>query len=792
MVKLDQQFEENINPFTGEISTPEIAKITQEDYLASKPKSETGIISTKQGERQVAKDKQFMENTYPDLPPIETSKEVTKETPKESGKAYFVNLSGQEFEATPEQMQDPQTKSFLESGGYKLSKSDFPVGEEYTTTGLQQQVDEREAQIEGLVEDFLSYNVEQDPDFQREAQNIKSEFDKMRKNMQKINYQRQRAFETLGYRTGATQYMGGTQMGIEGEELSQGNERLSEITRQESKAISDARVAFKTGNYEEYNVQVAALKDLREMKAQKLADYNTAIANFNKKLQDEQANLLKDVKLGLEIEKLKQDMVQSNLDTYSSLMISYDEDGNLVIPDEEELNQYAQELGVSPNILVGTIRNKYQELSKLGQEDQLRELNIMKAMADLQDRNKTELIKNYEYAVENNGFTGSVFDFQKEYEASKSVSQPASYKEWELAGGKAGTGKTYAEFLGGNNGLDSKTITQVDKISSSFDSAPIVKNYNDVINKKLSIDSILEAGIGGPGDLALVFEFMKALDPTSVVRESEYESASKSGNIFAGVFTRFNKGYFDPKGGILPEEVKKSFKEIVDRKLDVIQRQYDNLRNEKARLINQKIGSNDGADYLIDYDVRPKESDKYVDIDTFSEQASAEEIKELLDLQSVFPDLLEEDLFEQFRQSKGFSQPLSMGEKGLEVMKIASAIGQFESGGNYKAIGPATSSGDKAYGKYQIMGNNIPGWSKEALGYSISKEEFLNNFKLQDKIAQYKMGQYYDKYGSVADVATAWFAGPGAVGKNSQAKDVVGTSVPKYIQNVLANYNKLS
>jgi len=48
-------------------------------------------------------------------------------------------------------------------------------------------------------------------------------------------------------------------------------------------------------------------------------------------------------------------------------------------------------------------------------------------------------------------------------------------------------------------------------------------------------------------------------------------------------------------------------------------------------------------------------------------------------------------------------------------IKAAEAIGQFESGGNYNAIGPATSKGNKAYGKYQVMDFNIPNWSKEVI-----------------------------------------------------------------------------
>ncbi len=149
-------------------------------------------------------------------------------------------------------------------------------------------------------------------------------------------------------------------------------------------------------------------------------------------------------------------------------------------------------------------------------------------------------------------------------------------------------------------GLPLSTVSQIDKLASSFDSSPITKQYNEVQNKKLSIDSIIDSGVKGPADLAIVYEFMKALDPTSVVRETEYATAAKSGNIFAGIAAKYN-GYFKEGGGFLPESVKADFKTLIDRKFGVAEKQYENLRNETARKINIKTGMDDGVDYLTDY-----------------------------------------------------------------------------------------------------------------------------------------------------------------------------------------------
>lgn len=126
------------------------------------------------------------------------------------------------------------------------------------------------------------------------------------------------------------------------------------------------------------------------------------------------------------------------------------------------------------------------------------------------------------------------------------------------------------------------------------------------------------------------------------------------------------------------------------------------------------------------------------------------------------------------------SYPVTTG--GLDINRIMQAIGKFESGGNYSSRGAQTKSGDRAYGKYQIMGANIPAWSKEATGNSVDINSFIANPALQDAIAKYRMQQYLNKYGTVGDVASMWFSGRPM--RNNYSRDVLGTSVPQYVRAV--------
>lgn len=115
------------------------------------------------------------------------------------------------------------------------------------------------------------------------------------------------------------------------------------------------------------------------------------------------------------------------------------------------------------------------------------------------------------------------------------------------------------------------------------------------------------------------------------------------------------------------------------------------------------------------------------------------------------------------------------------INSIKDGIAKVESGGKYTALGPVTKKGDRAYGKYQIMGNNIPSWTKEALGKSYTPDDFMKDTDAQEKVASYKMGQYYKKYGNAQDVASTWFTG-GPLKTGAGKKDILGTTTEDYVR----------
>lgn len=123
-----------------------------------------------------------------------------------------------------------------------------------------------------------------------------------------------------------------------------------------------------------------------------------------------------------------------------------------------------------------------------------------------------------------------------------------------------------------------------------------------------------------------------------------------------------------------------------------------------------------------------------------------------------------------------------------DVNRVANALRRIESSNRYSALGPVSpKSGDRAYGAYQVMGANIPSWSREALGREVSPREFLESRDIQDQVAKHRINKYLDQYGNPTDVASVWFSGR-PTSRSMGLSDFTGTSVPTYLQRFAKAY----
>jgi len=108
-------------------------------------------------------------------------------------------------------------------------------------------------------------------------------------------------------------------------------------------------------------------------------------------------------------------------------------------------------------------------------------------------------------------------------------------------------------------------------------------------------------------------------------------------------------------------------------------------------------------------------------------------------------------------------------------------IARNESGGRkdaYTLVGERSKRGDYPYGKYQVMGENIPKWTKGYLGREMTPQEFLADPDAQEQVATARGGEYLTKYGPNG-AAAAWFAGEQGM-NDPKRKDTLGTHVAEY------------
>jgi hypothetical protein len=95
--------------------------------------------------------------------------------------------------------------------------------------------------------------------------------------------------------------------------------------------------------------------------------------------------------------------------------------------------------------------------------------------------------------------------------------------------------------------------------------------------------------------------------------------------------------------------------------------------------------------------------------------------------------------------------PTSSAKAPTGLARFMYAVGQVESGGNYKARNP--SSG--AYGKYQIMPSNWPSWAATYLGDRKAKQSPVN----QEKVAAGKFSSLHRSLDTWRRTAYWWLTG---------------------------------
>jgi hypothetical protein len=121
----------------------------------------------------------------------------------------------------------------------------------------------------------------------------------------------------------------------------------------------------------------------------------------------------------------------------------------------------------------------------------------------------------------------------------------------------------------------------------------------------------------------------------------------------------------------------------------------------------------------------------------------------------------------------------NFGSGVIDTSRLVSAIKGVESSGNY-TISTPTKDGDVALGAYQIKGENLSPWLKEAGMPDMTAQQFLQNKAAQDQLARFKLEQYQTQGGSANRAAEMWFSGPNSKPGNTASDGT--TNTPQYLQ----------
>ena len=122
--------------------------------------------------------------------------------------------------------------------------------------------------------------------------------------------------------------------------------------------------------------------------------------------------------------------------------------------------------------------------------------------------------------------------------------------------------------------------------------------------------------------------------------------------------------------------------------------------------------------------------------------------------------------------------PIERIKKGLAYVETRGAPDAYSKKG--VVVSKGMYAGDRALGKYQVMGKNVGPWTKQYLGREVSPEEFLASPQIQEDLMTARARDLYQKYGSEEDVASVHFTGQPLAKAGGSVADDTGTTNSVY------------
>lgn len=457
---------------------------------------------------------------------------------------------------------------------------------------------------------------------------------------------------------------------------------IAQLQAEQIGAVQKAREAeteaIRTGNSKKWQQAMDmynAAADLVTKKSQLQRDKVQA-------LKDQLGAKNDDARLALDYQKYQDDKQTKLIDNQNTLsktlapqLVDLDENGNVVAADYQTIASLADESGLDPDILAGSVAAYTDTLRKSGLDERRFVFDKNKYQSDnLLDQKKMQL------------------EERKFQQQTKKDNFDMALKQNEFAQEATNYGLTGDQLK--------------DAVKKGYKSKSDLALYASQVRQNVAPATLKEKSAE---QRKLESNVISGLDSIATLRH-KMETSLGTGKLFDGEYKAQEANLLEvianlKTGAAFSEEQEKRYRSLLPSPLRTESTNKENLRLLESQFINTLGGQEE---------YKEQKQRTHADLETFMQFANAEDnakfqkYKDDLDkkvpLNMSDPDAAER-VFEGFKRQQGFNGPLSTGENGSDTSMLGDLSKKYESSGDPGAIG-YDSTGGWSYGTYQLAHNN--------------------------------------------------------------------------------------
>jgi murein DD-endopeptidase MepM/ murein hydrolase activator NlpD len=542
---------------------------------------------------------------------------------------------------------------------------------------------------------------------------IRGMFDKRKEEMKVYNQNRLKALEIMGGRTGRQRYAPEIQSGILSAEEKEGMDRLSDINLQEIEAMRAVENALQDNEFAIAQQKITLAKDLRKEKTaeveklyQRAKDRETS---QEKTLNLALASPLEFAQAGININdsyksavmKITPYLALTELKKQTDTEITKEEELTELlkgVSSEEELQArflakefFGDTKGAEPENIKAIAQMLVKGYSIPEIRKMLKDSGFVLGVED-EDLDKTLSVVEAEkmgvpfgttkrQAIELGKIPGEITDSELDKiltvaEAEKlDVPFGTTKREAIAMGRKPGDVITASEKIDLEIKISDKYLSQVKDPEAALQQLSIMETAGNLLNDSL------EGGKLNAISQGILVTYQKLLDPTSVVRESEYARSSDGQSLLDKIEGKF-KAIYEGGPGVLKENLKgfvevsqefaKNYKTSLLEAARLAKTRSNNYGLDINNILTPKvIGMLDEFEAPRKLPILKKQYNSFDELIAENSDYTEQIIETIKKIETQIRSTTktepnEQDVLDVFnlQQGQGFNQPLSMGGKG--------------------------------------------------------------------------------------------------------------------------------